>query len=751
MFPRNLATAGLRWWRGNTALVFLLAAASTQAQSSPGTALSFDGLNGVVEIGAAPLPVPWTAEFWVNRQNALDDSAILLGGTNTMLKLEQWQYTRRVGFTQLGVADYLFNYTAPTGTWVHLAFVGSTDTKLYVNGALQDVNLATISLPLGQIGGDMAGRYNNHLRGTLDEVRVWNLARSQAQIQANMNRSLSVPQTNLMAYWRFNEGSGLLAHDSTGRSSNTGYLSNGVTWVSSTMPFVPDVTNLPASSVMSNYATLNARVNPNSLPTTAWFRWGPTTNYGKTTPHLFLPSGINPVAISSTITGLPMGMSVHFLLLATNAAGQTLGGDLGFRAGGGGVTNHVTVTNNSDSGSASLRFIVNSANPGDIINFATNITNILLNSPLVISSDVTLQGPGAAALTISGNGTGPLIIVTSNANITASGITFENGFSTNGGVASIPAFGIFTSNVFKANTAAGKGGAFYVPDTGFLWLINCTLWGNHAANGGAIDVLGGAELDTCTVTANSASSTGGGLRLEGSSYVTLSSCTVAGNSAFSGGGLEVDDSGSLYPQNTIVAGNTIGAFGSGPDIGDTPGNPIQSNGYNLIGRADGLNGWQPSDLLGSLAHPLNPLLARLQDYGGPTPTMALLPGSPAIDTGYSGFPSDQRYLPRQQNILNLPFPPGDTSDIGAFEVQPGDLTTRPELFITRSGNNVELRWDIKALAFTLDSTLSLTPPSSWAPVSGLPTPLPVDPANNQLFVIRITTPNAAVFYRLRAP
>ena len=89
----------------------------------------------------------------------------------------------------------------------------------------------------------------------------------------------------------------------------------------------------------------------------------------------------------------------------------------------------------------------------------------------------------------------------------------------------------------------------------------------------------------------------------------------------------------------------------------------------------------------------------------------------------------------------------------AFDNSPilQSFPARPELFIARSGNNVELRWDIKALAFTLDSTLSLTPPSSWAPVSGLPNPLPVDMVNNQFVVTRSTSPNKAVFYRLRAP
>lgn len=294
------------------------------AQTGPGSALSFDGVDDFVSIGGAPIPTPWTAEFWVNRQNAFDDSAILLGGTNAMLKLEQWQYTRRVGFTQLGVADYLFNYTVPVGTWVHLAFVGSTDTKLYVNGALQDVNLATISLPLGQIGGDMAGRYNNHMRGAIDEVRVWNVARSQADIQANMYRALSLPQPNLVAYWRFDEGTGASAYDGSGNGW-TGTLMNGPVWVPSTAPFVPGVATLPASQISPTSATLNGLVNPNGVAATAWFQWGPTTSYGHVSGTTGLPVGSTPVLISLPISGLSANQVFNYRIVASNPLGLAFG------------------------------------------------------------------------------------------------------------------------------------------------------------------------------------------------------------------------------------------------------------------------------------------------------------------------------------------------------------------------------------------------------------------------------------------
>jgi len=202
-----------------------------------GTALSFDGLSSYVSVGGLPLSPPWTAEFWVNRQDASNYSASLMGNGSTALKLEQFNFTRNVGFTRFGVADYTFNYSAPTNTWVHLAFVCDTTTRLYVNGVLQDSNPNVINLPLGNLGYDSSG-HPDYLHGTLDEVRVWNVARTQAQIQANMNHTLSVPQANLVGYWKFDEDSGTYVVDSSG-SGKTGMLQNSPVWVISTAPLVP--------------------------------------------------------------------------------------------------------------------------------------------------------------------------------------------------------------------------------------------------------------------------------------------------------------------------------------------------------------------------------------------------------------------------------------------------------------------------------------------------------------------------------
>jgi hypothetical protein len=135
----------------------------------------------------------------------------------------------------------------------------------------------------------------------------------------------------------------------------------------------------------------------------------------------------------------------------------------------------------------------------------------------------------------------------------------------------------------------------------------------------------------------------------GSGLVSLDSVTLAGNTAARGGGLS-NDSGPLVTLHDTVVGNNTASV-SGPDCSGQ----VTSRGYNLEGGTDcALNGagdHQGADL------GLRPLSAN----GGPTPTMALLPNSPAIDAGDPVCPpphSDQRGVTRPQ---------GPRCDAGAFE------------------------------------------------------------------------------------
>jgi hypothetical protein len=125
-------------------------------------------------------------------------------------------------------------------------------------------------------------------------------------------------------------------------------------------------------------------------------------------------------------------------------------------------------------------------------------------------------------------------------------------------------------------------------------------------------------------------------------------------------------------ENTIIAGNT-----AANGLGDTTGAPtpgpnvdgsVTSNGHNLLGVATDATGFTGTgDQTGA-----NPMLAALADNGGPTQTMALTAGSPAIDAGVAaGASFDQRGRPRtfdDPGVVNAAT--SDGTDIGAFELQP---------------------------------------------------------------------------------
>ena len=93
---------------------------------------------------------------------------------------------------------------------------------------------------------------------------------------------------------------------------------------------LPQVSTLPATGVSTNSATLNGTVNPNGWPTTAWFQWGATTNYGNLTSVTDLGSGTTALPLSAPLAGLTPGVTYHFRVAATNGYGLVYGSDQSF-------------------------------------------------------------------------------------------------------------------------------------------------------------------------------------------------------------------------------------------------------------------------------------------------------------------------------------------------------------------------------------------------------------------------------------
>jgi hypothetical protein len=127
-------------------------------------------------------------------------------------------------------------------------------------------------------------------------------------------------------------------------------------------------------------------------------------------------------------------------------------------------------------------------------------------------------------------------------------------------------------------------------------------------------------------------------------------------------------------KSTIIASNDLGASDSGP-APDVSG-AFHSSGFNLIGKKDGSTGFTAgTDKKGTVASPLNPKfdVKGLRSNGGPTQTVALMSGSPAIDKGTSAgltgnLTTNQRGFARtvdNSGIANATG--GDGTDIGAYE------------------------------------------------------------------------------------
>ncbi|MCA1992040.1 MAG: DUF4347 domain-containing protein [Coleofasciculus sp. S288] len=267
--------------------------------------------------------------------------------------------------------------------------------------------------------------------------------------------------------------------------------------------------------------------------------------------------------------------------------------------------------------------------------------------------------------TVSRNSTEAIGGIDNNGILTLIDSTVSSNFSAffAGGIANSGSMTV-TNSTISGNSARFIGG---ISNDGILTVTNSTISSNDSAGGGGgINNSGTLTVTNSTVSNNSSLEGGAGINNRGT--LTVTNSTISRNSLFFGGGAVANtNSGSASIGNTIIAGNTIEVpdepFSGSPDVFGE----FNSNGFNLIGDATGSTGFGINgDLVGSAANPIDPLLGLLQNNGGSTATLALLPGSPAIDAANpNSFPAtDQRGVIRPQ--LTGP-------DIGAFEITEAEL------------------------------------------------------------------------------
>jgi len=386
----------------------------------------------------------------------------------------------------------------------------------------------------------------------------------------------------------------------------------------------------------------------------------------------------------------------------------------------GGTTSHVTTC--ADSGAGSLRELAASALSGDTIDLGgLACSRITLTSGAIElpQANIKFVGPGAASLTIDGNQQGRVLDHTGLGTLEIDGLSFENGYfqgtpAAGGCVKSASRVLANNASFTGCNARAGdgyclggaiyglsvvlshstvsanscgsaddaKGGGVYAKLE--LSLEDTTISDNTSTGGGGTSAFGaGAGVETAghaTITSSTISGNQSDIFAGAYAYsATVTNSTISGNTAFQAvagigtgyasifnstivlnhvqldnltypAGLFARSRGEL--QSTIVFGNALGTTAF--DVGGAGGSFFGAN--NLVG-------FSPVTLPVGTLHD-DPLLGPLQNNGGNVATHALLPGSPAIDTGNNaaGLANDERGP-------GFPRVSGAAADIGAFEVQ----------------------------------------------------------------------------------
>jgi hypothetical protein len=203
----------------------------------------------------------------------------------------------------------------------------------------------------------------------------------------------------------------------------------------------------------------------------------------------------------------------------------------------------LTVLNNLDSGSGSLRAEIAAAKSGgDTIVFDPSLdgqTITLTSGELQVTKNLTIQGPGAGLLAITtGGGTG-VFLVDAPGNLNLSGLTLEG-----------------CNNSYA-------GGAIGNDVGGTMTVSGCNITGNTSQlNGGAIYNGGTMTVSDCNITGNTSQAEGGAIaNYQG--RLTVSGCTITGNYAPQGGGIwsyGYGGGGVTVTHGSTVCGNTA-AYG----------------------------------------------------------------------------------------------------------------------------------------------------------------------------------------------
>jgi hypothetical protein len=204
--------------------------------ATAGYALSFDGVDDYATAGNAgsgTVADEMTIEMWVAFESAAADQDFIVLRTEMESGVRVGIHAGTIAARRVYVDRVLVQAPAlpSTGVWHHIAYVAANweTHTLYVDGARVAEQTGTpdnrtpTSVWLGSIDGS-----NALYRGRMDEVRIWSIARSEAEVREDLRHGPAGGAAGLLAYWTFDdEGPGGRSIDSSG-AGNHMTLGDGV-------------------------------------------------------------------------------------------------------------------------------------------------------------------------------------------------------------------------------------------------------------------------------------------------------------------------------------------------------------------------------------------------------------------------------------------------------------------------------------------------------------------------------------------
>lgn len=204
-------------------------------------ALAFDGTNDYVDCGLAAstnvFGTGWSFSGWVFPTVAQIGGIYAKGVENGNGGAGEFLYIWSNRTIQLynsgGGTRETSNGVLPLNAWSHVAVtIDGTNVKFYINGSL-DVSRSNGGFPVTaasyttRIGRESTGGF--YFAGALDDIRIYSGVLTAPQIAAMYANTTPAPTAGLVGHWKFDEGTGTVAADSSGNGNN-GTLTNGPTW-----------------------------------------------------------------------------------------------------------------------------------------------------------------------------------------------------------------------------------------------------------------------------------------------------------------------------------------------------------------------------------------------------------------------------------------------------------------------------------------------------------------------------------------